>query len=71
MSHSAADQWLDDLARAREYAEMKKNVEQLCEFRDWVETWVDCPATTYSVAALDGLFKMARDKIARTRDSEL
>ena len=30
----------------------------------WVDSWVSNPIGGYSVAALDGLFAMTRDKIA-------
>lgn len=38
--------------------------ERLREFVTWVDTWVSNPVGSYSVAALDGLFSVARDRIA-------
>jgi hypothetical protein len=35
---------------------------------DWVDTWVSNPVGSYSVAALDGLFAMTRDRIAALTD---
>lgn len=37
---------------------------ELRDFAAWVDTWVSNQAGAYSVHALDGLFGMARDKIA-------
>ncbi|SDQ98419.1 hypothetical protein SAMN05519103_00306 [Rhizobiales bacterium GAS113] len=39
-------------------------VERLREALSFVETWICNPAGSYSVAALDGLFGMTRDRIA-------
>jgi hypothetical protein len=39
-------------------------IERLREFVGWVESWVSNPVGSYSVAALDGLFSMTRDRIA-------
>jgi hypothetical protein len=36
----------------------------LRDFAAWVATWVSSPVTAYSVSALDGLFSMARDRLA-------
>lgn len=38
--------------------------DNLREFIGWVDCWISNPVGSYSVAALDGLFKMTRDKIA-------
>jgi anti-sigma factor RsiW len=37
---------------------------------DWVDTWVSNPVGSYSVAALDGLFAMTRDRIAALTDEQ-
>jgi hypothetical protein len=37
---------------------------ELREFADWVETWVSNPVGAYSTMALDGLFGVARNKLA-------
>lgn len=39
-------------------------IERLRAFVGWVDTWVSNPASAYSVNATEGLFGMARDKIA-------
>lgn len=39
-------------------------VEALRDFVAWVDTWVSNPVGAYSVDALNGLFGMARDRIA-------
>jgi hypothetical protein len=40
------------------------NHDALVDFMRWVDSWVSHPVGSYSVAALDGLFGMTRDKIA-------
>ena len=47
-----------------DHATLKARIEELDDFRSWVETWVSNPVGAYSVYALDGLFKMTRDKLA-------
>jgi hypothetical protein len=42
-------------------------IEELENFASWVETWVSNPVGAYSVSAIDGLFGMARDKLAEFR----
>src|ERR1700682_2003353 len=42
----------------------QRELKQLREFVNWVDSWVSNPVGAYSVAALDGLFGMTRDKIA-------
>lgn len=37
---------------------------QLREFAGWVDAWVSNPVGAYSVHALDGLFRMTREKLA-------
>lgn len=49
-------------AEARERA--LREAAALRDFADWVDTWVSNPAGSYSVYALDGLFGMARDRLA-------
>ena len=39
--------------------------ERLQEFVNWVDSWVSNPVGSYSVSALDGLFGMTRDRIAK------
>lgn len=46
---------------------IQAEVQQLSGFTDWVETWVSNSAGSYSSDALDGLFGMARDRIAALR----
>ena len=45
----------------------KKQVEneRLREFVGWIDSWVSNPVGSYSVAALDGIFGMTRDRIAK------
>jgi hypothetical protein len=44
-------------------------ITRLREFAAWVDTWVSNPAGAYSTDALNGLFGMARDKIAALTQS--
>lgn len=44
--------------------EAAKEIERLRDFVSWVDTWVSNPASAYSINATEGLFGMARDKIA-------
>lgn len=37
---------------------------KLRDFAKWIDTWVSNSASSYSTAALDGLFGMARDRLA-------
>lgn len=39
-------------------------LEKLHDFALWIDTWISNPAASYSNAALDGLFGMARDRMA-------
>lgn len=39
-------------------------IERLRSVVSWVDSWVSNPVGAYSVAALDGLFSQAREKIA-------
>lgn len=34
-------------------------------FAEWIATWVNSPAGAFSTDALDGLFGMTRDRLAR------
>lgn len=45
-------------------AEARAQVEKQRSCIDWISTWVNQPVGAFSVAALDGLFGMARDRIA-------
>ena len=61
---SEASELAADLRRA-----MAEN-ERLRAFVGWVDSWVSNPVGGYSVSALDGLFGMTRDKIARLNVDE-
>jgi len=53
-----------DTETAVEYiARLEAEVNKLQRVVDWVESWVTNPVGSYSVAALDGLFCMTRDRI--------
>ncbi len=43
---------------------------RLWAFAMWVDSWVSNPVGAYSVAALDGLFSMTRDRLAVIADSD-
>lgn len=62
-------------------AKSKEDIFQVCdrlesentrlrELVAWVDSWVSNPVGAYSVAALDGLFGMTRDKIAALGQGE-
>lgn len=55
---SACKEAADEIERLR--AQLASATKAL----DWVESWVHNPVGSYSVAALDGLFAMTRDRIA-------
>lgn len=57
-----------DLARAN--AKLIAAAPALLDFAKWVETWVSNPASSYSTDALDGLFGMARDRLAAVISEE-
>lgn len=53
------------MGMARDSAE--RALREAREVIQWVGTWVSNPVGSYSVHALDGLFRMTRDKIAALR----
>lgn len=50
---------------------LKSQLEQYKNFAGWVDSWVSHPVGSYSVAALDGLFGMTRDRLAMLPDAAL
>jgi hypothetical protein len=50
-------------------AQAAAEIERLREFAAWVDTWVSNPIGAYSVAALDGLFAMARARLAEMENA--
>lgn len=63
----ALPEWRDVVDKAVAWdaiSEKNAEIERLRDFVGWVDSWVSNPVGSYSVAALDGLFGMTRDKIA-------
>lgn len=56
------------LASRQAIHEVADELASLREFARWVDTWISNPAASYSTDALDGLFGMARDRIALLHD---
>lgn len=50
-------------------AEKNEIIRRQKDVIDWVESWISNPVGSYSVAALDGLFAMTRDRIAELQPS--
>ena len=53
-----------------EIMSLRAKLESARKVIDWVESWVHNPVGSYSVAALDGLFAMTRDRITALTDEE-
>jgi hypothetical protein len=59
-----ADETLLMRKHADEIERLRAQLASARKALDWVESWVHNPVGSYSVAALDGLFAMTRDRIA-------
>lgn len=51
-------------------ADLQRENDRQRDVIDWIDAWISNPVGAYSVNALDGLFKMTRDKIAALTTQE-
>lgn len=51
-------------------AQQREQIDTLRSIVDFVDSWVSNPVSAYSIAALDGLFSMTRERIAALRQEK-